>query len=118
MQRWSQSTLPTNWPWLLAEREHYETVQAEKLVQTAPAIESNASSSPSAAGSTGCPLGRASPFTGGLRAATRSAGRKENRQSDTHPDITGTIVASERNIWLFWLLSAFFRSILSDNRSI
>src|SRR5260370_6225447 len=103
MQRWSQSTLRTNWPWLLAERERerYEAVQAGKLVQTAPAIESNASSSPSAAGSTGCPLGRASPFTGGLRAAARSAGRKENRQADTHPDITRTNVGSRRNISLF-----------------
>jgi hypothetical protein len=73
MQRWSQSTLPTNWPWLLAERERerYEAVQVEKLVQTAPAIENNASSSPSAAGSTGYPLGRASPFTGGLSTGYR-----------------------------------------------
>ena len=111
MQRWSPSTLPTSWPWPAAERKGGKAVQAERLAQTATAIESCISESLSAAGSTDCSSGRASPFIGVAGAAARSAGRKENRQADIQPDITGRIAVHESNIWP---LSAFFRSILSD----
>lgn len=112
MQRWSQSTLLTNWPWLLAEqeRECYEAMQVERLTQTTLAIESTLGSRHNR-----LPSRSSLTFTGGLGADIRFAGRKENRQTDIHRDITGRIVVSERNTWLFWLLSAFFSLILSGD---